>query len=51
MLTLIVCVHCSSVAPYVADVTGVPKILDFGDMDSQKWIEYAAYKPFPVSWG
>lgn len=44
-------VHCSSVAPYVMNVTGVPKILDFGDMDSQKWIEYAAYKPFPVSWG
>ena len=44
-------VHCSSVAPYVADVTEVPKILDFGDMDSQKWIEYAAYKPIPLSWG
>ncbi|MBV9892157.1 MAG: TIGR03087 family PEP-CTERM/XrtA system glycosyltransferase, partial [Rhizobacter sp.] len=44
-------VHCSSVAPYVAHVTDVPKILDFGDMDSQKWIEYAAYKPIPLSWG
>ena len=32
-------VHCSSVAPYVEHVTGVPKILDFGDMDSQKWLE------------
>jgi polysaccharide biosynthesis protein PslH len=44
-------VHCSSVAPYVQDVTGIPKILDFGDMDSQKWIEYADYKPTPLSWG
>lgn len=44
-------VHCSSVAPYVADVQGVPKILDFGDMDSQKWLEYANYKPFPLSLG
>ena len=44
-------VHCSSVAPYVENVTNVPKILDFGDMDSQKWIEYADYKPFPLSWG
>jgi len=44
-------VHCSSVAHYVAHVTGIPKILDFGDMDSQKWLEYAQYKPFPLSLG
>ncbi|WP_425257366.1 TIGR03087 family PEP-CTERM/XrtA system glycosyltransferase [Rubrivivax sp. RP6-9] len=44
-------VHCSSVAQYVADVQGIPKILDFGDMDSQKWLEYAHYKPFPLSLG
>jgi hypothetical protein len=28
-------VHCSSAAQYVRALTGVPKILDFGDMDSQ----------------
>jgi len=44
-------VHCSSVAQYVAGVRGIPKILDFGDMDSQKWFEYARYKPFPLSAG
>jgi polysaccharide biosynthesis protein PslH len=44
-------VHCSSVAQYVQDVQGIPKILDFGDMDSQKWLEYANYKPFPLSMG
>lgn len=44
-------VHCSSVAQYVEHVTDVPKILDFGDMDSQKWFEYANYKPFPLSLG
>jgi len=44
-------VHCSSVAHYVAGVRDVPKILDFGDMDSQKWLEYARYKPFPLSLG
>ena len=44
-------VHCSSVAQYVEHVTGIPKILDFGDMDSQKWLEYAHYKPFPLSLG
>ncbi len=44
-------VHCSSVAQYVEQVRDVPKILDFGDMDSQKWLEYANYKPFPLSLG
>jgi hypothetical protein len=44
-------VHCSSVAQYVEHVRDVPKILDFGDMDSQKWLEYAHYKPFPLSLG
>ena len=44
-------VHCSSVAQYVAHVRDVPRILDFGDMDSQKWLEYSRYKPFPLSAG
>ncbi len=44
-------VHCSSVAQYVAHVQDVPKILDFGDMDSHKWFEYAHFKPFPLSMG
>jgi polysaccharide biosynthesis protein PslH len=47
----LVFVHCSSVAQYVEQVRGIPKILDFGDMDSQKWLEYARYKPFPLSIG
>ena len=47
----LVFVHCSSVAQYVEDLRGVPKILDFGDMDSQKWLEYVAYKPFPMKAG
>jgi sugar transferase (PEP-CTERM/EpsH1 system associated) len=47
----LVFVHCSSVAHYVEHVSGIPKILDFGDMDSQKWLEYANYKPFPLSLG
>ena len=47
----LVFVHCSSVAPYVEHLHGTPKILDFGDMDSQKWLEYARYKPFPLSLG
>lgn len=44
-------VHCSSVAQYVSRVRGIPKILDFGDMDSQKWLEYVSFKPFPLNLG
>jgi sugar transferase (PEP-CTERM/EpsH1 system associated) len=44
-------VHCSSAAQYVEHVVGIAKILDFGDMDSQKWLEYSRYKPFPASLG
>ena len=47
----LIIVHCSSVAQYVDGVRDIPKILDFGDMDSQKWLEYAHYKPFPLSAG
>jgi sugar transferase (PEP-CTERM/EpsH1 system associated) len=44
-------VHCSSVAPYVANVTGVAKVLDFGDMDSQKWLLYARHRRLPLAAG
>jgi len=44
-------VHCSSVAQYVDNVEHIPKILDYGDMDSQKWLTYRSFKPFPFSWG
>lgn len=44
-------VHCSSVAPYVARARGAIKMLDFGDMDSQKWREYVRYKRLPLSAG
>ena len=44
-------VHCSSVAQYVEAVKGIPKILDFGDMDSQKWLEYSKFRKFPLSVG
>ena len=47
----LVFVHCSSVAQYVERVAGIPKVLDFGDMDSQKWFLYAKERPFPLSMG
>ena len=44
-------VHCSSVAQYVTGVRDVPMILDFGDMDSQKWLDYSRFKRFPLAAG
>jgi sugar transferase (PEP-CTERM/EpsH1 system associated) len=44
-------VHCSSMAQYVADVRSAPKILDFLDMDSQKWLDYARFKSPPLAAG
>lgn len=42
-------VHCSSAAQYVAEVNGILRILDFGDMDSQKWLDYGRFHSFPAS--
>lgn len=44
-------VHCSSVAQYVANIKHIPTILDFGDMDSQKWLLYSKHRRFPLSVG
>ncbi len=47
----LVFVHCSSVAPYVERVHGPAKILDYGDIDSQKWREYSVHRALPMSAG
>lgn len=47
----LVFVHCSSVAQYVLDLGNVTKILDFGDMDSQKWLIYARIRSWPLNLG
>jgi hypothetical protein len=44
-------VHCAFVAAYVSEVTSAKKVLDFGDMDSQKWLAYANARAFPLSLG
>jgi sugar transferase (PEP-CTERM/EpsH1 system associated) len=43
--------HCAFVAPYVSDVPAPTKILDFGDMDSQKWLAYAGARALPLAAG
>jgi sugar transferase (PEP-CTERM/EpsH1 system associated) len=43
-------VYCSSMAQYVEQVDDIPKIIDFVDVDSEKWRQYATYAPFPVKY-
>jgi hypothetical protein len=47
----IIIVHCSSVAKYVEDIMSLPKLMDYVDMDSQKWLSYSRYRSFPLSLG
>lgn len=42
-------VHCSSAAQYVLGHSGCRRIMDFGDMDSEKWYQYARKRSFPLS--
>lgn len=42
-------VHCSSMGPYVAGHPGCRKVMDFGDADSEKWLEYGRTARFPLS--
>ena len=44
-------VHCSSMGAYVAQHRGARKVMDFGDADSEKWLEYGRRAPFPLSLG
>jgi sugar transferase (PEP-CTERM/EpsH1 system associated) len=42
-------VFCSPMAQYVLDLPGVRTVVDFVDMDSAKWGDYARRRPWPVA--
>jgi sugar transferase (PEP-CTERM/EpsH1 system associated) len=44
-------VHCSSAAQYARHIKRAISILDFGDMDSQKWLDFSRFRRFPLSVG
>jgi polysaccharide biosynthesis protein PslH len=47
-----VMVHCAFVAQYTLGLQGPAlRILDYGDMDSAKWMDYAEHRRFPLSAG
>jgi len=43
----LIVVHCSAVAHYVEKLGTSPKVLDFVDMDSRKWLDYSRVTGFP----
>ncbi|HYH45947.1 MAG TPA: TIGR03087 family PEP-CTERM/XrtA system glycosyltransferase [Thermoanaerobaculia bacterium] len=43
----VVLAYSSSMAPYAELVPDVPKVLDMGDVDSAKWVQYARFSSFP----
>jgi sugar transferase (PEP-CTERM/EpsH1 system associated) len=42
-------VFSSAMAQYVMSIRHIPKVMDFVDVDSEKWLQYARYTPFPLS--
>lgn len=46
-----VIVHCAFAAQYALPLRGGFRIMDFGDLDSAKWSDYAAHRAFPLSAG
>lgn len=43
-------VYCSSMVQYVQHVHNIPKVIDFVDVDSEKWAQYVEYSTFPKNW-
>ena len=41
-------IYSSSMAPYVLGKTTVPAVVDFIDVDSEKWLDYARTTRFPM---
>ena len=46
-----VIVFSSSMAPYAEAQPVLPMLVDFIDMDSLKWAQYAEVRKWPLSWG
>jgi sugar transferase (PEP-CTERM/EpsH1 system associated) len=45
-----VVVYSSAMAQFVMHVRDIPRIMDFVDIDSDKWLQYAQTKSWPMSW-
>lgn len=43
-------VFSSPMAQYLDDYAGMRRVIDFCDVDSDKWRQYALQKPWPMNW-
>jgi len=41
-------IYCAAMAPYVLRISHIPKVIDFIDVDSQKWFDYASQTRMPM---
>lgn len=41
--------YCSSMSAYVRKIEHIPVVIDFVDIDSDKWMQYAKYAPLPLN--
>jgi polysaccharide biosynthesis protein PslH len=46
----LIIVFSSNVAQYAEHFAGVPRIMQFHDIDSLKWAQYAEHSKFPLTW-
>lgn len=46
----VIFVFSSTMAEYVRRIHHIPKVIDFVDVDSDKWRTYANFHSFPLSW-
>src|SRR5262249_41173564 len=46
----VIFVSSAAMAQYVLEVSTVPRVIDFIDVDSEKWRQYALHPPLPLAW-
>jgi hypothetical protein len=46
----LIIVYSCNVAQFAEPFSGVPRIMDFGDLDSLKWRQYAKRTSMPLNW-
>jgi sugar transferase (PEP-CTERM/EpsH1 system associated) len=47
----LIVVHCAFMGQYVASLRNCSRIMDFGDLDSAKWLAYSNWRAWPLSLG
>jgi polysaccharide biosynthesis protein PslH len=47
----VVWVHCAFMARYAEGIEASLRVMDYGDLDSGKWLDYSHFRTFPLSLG